>query len=402
MSPISIINIAAGSLKLLENQTKAITKTVTSRVTSPRSSRSGSLKVLRSSLIDPTSINGAGSTSPKTKPSRPTTIPNSSNTTDNNVQGITNAEIGAAVLRAEIGTKESINGNNFNQKSWLESQGGAVVNDSKPPKYGQTPRKRTTNETRKSSFDMVGSTDVGKSIQNPNHRSWSDENGSKTIHTEKTQIPTPSRGIAPPRSAQTPPRGSAQTVVGSPSSRSQIPINPASPRRRPEKPAKPEKFQRMAKESPGGSVSSGMLPPKGAPPRQRPPPRRQSSLQYDTSSIKAQEMSPPVPIPKPLEPIESRLGFQSSNMFADHIVGHGDTLEYQSKGIKIHNEPNEAQLRSSMKTPDTFQNQPQMTHPRFNSKTMPHSIASPSGQSVSSRPVPKPRKSIQRRNSYHR
>ena len=320
-------------------------------------------------------------------------------------------------MRAEIGTKESINGNNFNQKSWIETQGG-VLNDSKPPKYGQAPRKRMTNENRKSSFDMVASTDVGKSIQNPNHRSWSDENGSKSNQSEKPPIPTPPMGIAaprsvktpprsaptpsraaqtPPRSAQTPPRG-AHGVVGSPASRTQIPMNPSSPRRRPEKPAKPEKFQRMAKEPPGSSVtnSSGMLPPKGAPPRQRPPPRRQSSLQYDTSSIKAQEMSPPVPIPKPLEPIESRLGLQNSNMFADYIGGHADTLEYQSKGIKIHNEPNEAQIRSSMKTPDTFQKQPQ-----FNSKTMPHSTASPSDQ-VSSRPVPKPRKSIQRRNSYHR
>ena len=380
---------------LFENQTKAITKTVTSRVTSPRSSRSGSLKVLRSSLIDPTSINGAGSTSPKNKPSR-----NSSNTSENN--GITNAEIGVAVLRAEIGAKESVNGNNFNQKSWLESQGG-VVNDSKPPKYGQTTRKRLTNETRKSSFDMVGNTDVGKSIQNPNHRSWSDETGPKPSHAEKPPIATPPRGVAPPRTGQTPLRG-APAAVNSPVARTQIPINPSSPRRRPEKPAKPEKFQRMAKESPGGSSafnSMGMLPPKGAPPRQRPPPRRQSSLQYDTSSIKTQEMSPPVPIPKPLEPIESRLGFQNSNMFQDYIGGHGDVLEYQSKGIKIHNEPNEAQIRSSMKTPDTFQNQPQMTHPRFNSKTMPHSTTSSSGQ-VSSRPVPKPRKSIQRRNSYHR
>lgn len=388
------ITIICDFLKLSENQTKAITKTVTSRVTSPRSSRSGSLKVLRSSLIDPTSINGAGSTSPKNKPSR-----NSSNTSETN--GITNAELGVAVLPGEIGAKESVNGTNFNQKSWLESQ-GAVVNDSKPPKYGQTPRKRLTNETRNSSFDMVGSNDVGKSIQNPNHRSWSTESGSKSSHTEKPPISTPPRGVAPPRTVQTPLRG-AQPVVNSPVARTQIPINPSSPRRRPEKPAKPEKFQRMAKESPGGSApnSMGMLPPKGAPPRQRPPPRRQSSLQYDTSSIKTQEMSPPVPIPKPLEPIESRLGFQNSNMFQDYIGGHGDALEYQSKGIKIHNEPNEAQIRSSMKTPDTFQNQPQMTHPRFNSKTMPHSTTSPSGQ-VSSRPVPKPRKSIQRRNSYHR
>ena len=253
----------------LNQGVEAITKTVASRVTSPKSSRSGSLKVLRSTLIDPNSINGAGS-----------------------IQG---------------SPKKTA------QRNGSESENDDWIADGKPPKYGQPKRVES------------------KTIQNPNHRTWSSEN--KPRHVSEMQN--------------------------------------ISPRSRPEKPAKPEKPHRLTKE-----VIT----------RQRPPPRRQSSLQHD-SDTKAKEVSAPVIEQK--NPLDGRL--RDANIFNDQRDLLGD---YHSKGIKIHNEhtPTDA-LRSSMKTPDAFQSQ--------NSRTLPHSNMH-SDHVTPSRPVPKPRKSIQRRNSYHR